>query len=156
MVARIRSYVSRALPALAPNPVSVRLCHTTKLDTDKDAFVVWTHNRVVAIAGNNLFKFAPDLGRLLAEAAVSDKTPAGAAPSLQAHPRRPKVRRAHAGGSQTRKTPAATVTQPSRPQSPRTYLLHSGVFCAPTGLVFKTRRPEQPSGWMVRFHRRSA
>jgi sarcosine oxidase len=74
-IGRIRSYVSRALPGLAPTPISVRLCHTTKLAAGKDAFGAWAEDSIVAIAGNNLFKFAPVLGRLLAKAAINGLIP---------------------------------------------------------------------------------
>jgi sarcosine oxidase len=75
LVRRIQSYVSRALGGLVPEVTSLRLCHTTKLGDNKDAFAVWTADNVVAIAGNNLFKFAPVLGRILAEAAIKNEVP---------------------------------------------------------------------------------
>ncbi len=74
LVQRIQDYVERALGNLLPEVVSLRLCHTTKLGP-KDAFAVWAADGVVAIAGNNLFKFAPALGRVLAGAATGDEVP---------------------------------------------------------------------------------
>jgi sarcosine oxidase len=75
-VERIQSYASRALGGLLPEVASFRLCHTTKLGEEKDAFAVWAADDVVAIAGNNLFKFAPALGRVLADAVVKNEVPA--------------------------------------------------------------------------------
>jgi sarcosine oxidase len=75
LVRRIQSYVSRALGGLLPEVASLRLCRTTKLGDDKDGFAVWAADDVVAIAGNNLFKFAPALGRVLADTAVKNEVP---------------------------------------------------------------------------------
>ena len=71
-----QAYVSRALAALDPQPAGVRVCITTKLPGGKDAFGVWQDERVLLVAGNNLFKFAPTLGGLLAEAASTGRLPA--------------------------------------------------------------------------------
>ena len=70
LVDRIVQYVDFVLEALEPDPVEVRICPTTKLEAGKDAFAVFCERGVTAIAGNNLFKFAPVLGQLLAETAV--------------------------------------------------------------------------------------
>jgi sarcosine oxidase len=75
LVERIQKYVSQGLGGLLPEVVSLRLCHTTKLGEEKDAFAVWALDGVVAIAGNNLFKFAPALGRVLADVAVRNEVP---------------------------------------------------------------------------------
>jgi sarcosine oxidase len=75
LVQRIQSYVSQSLGCLHPEVASLRLCHTTKLGDQKDAFAVWAADDIVAIAGNNLFKFAPVLGRVLADAAVKNEVP---------------------------------------------------------------------------------
>jgi sarcosine oxidase len=74
-VDRVRRYVERALPGLDPEPVSVRLCHVTKLPWGADAFAAWQAGPVTVFAGHNLFKFAPALGRLLADAVLSDALP---------------------------------------------------------------------------------
>ena len=75
LVRRIQNYVSRALGGLFPEVASLRLCHTTKLGEEKDAFAVWAGEDVLAVAGNNLFKFAPALGRVLADAVVRNEVP---------------------------------------------------------------------------------
>jgi sarcosine oxidase len=75
VVRRIQAYVSRALRGVGPEIASLRLCHTTKLGPDKDAFAVWAADGVLAIAGNNLFKFAPALGRVLAHAVTENEAP---------------------------------------------------------------------------------
>jgi sarcosine oxidase len=75
LVERIQNYVSQGLGGLLPEVASLRLCHTTKLGEEKDAFAVWAVDDVVAIAGNNMFKFAPALGRVLADAAVKNEVP---------------------------------------------------------------------------------
>jgi sarcosine oxidase len=75
VIQRISTYVERALPSLDPEPVGVRVCATTKLPAGKDAFAVWATDEVVAIAGNNLFKFAPALGTLLGRALLDGTVP---------------------------------------------------------------------------------
>jgi sarcosine oxidase len=71
LVERVVQYVGVALKALRPEPVAVRICPTTKLVAGKDAFTVSCERGITTIAGNNLFKFAPLLGQLLAESVVS-------------------------------------------------------------------------------------
>ena len=82
-------YVARALPGLHPEPIGVRLCRTTRLAWSDDAFAAWRQGPVTAFAGNNAFKFAPLLGPLLVEAAVSgamgpELSPAAGAGRLEA------------------------------------------------------------------------
>jgi sarcosine oxidase len=73
-VRRVIAYVRRVLPGLDPEPVSLRLCLATGLPGGRDQFQAWQRDGVTALAGHNLFKFAPVLGELLAEAA-QDGTP---------------------------------------------------------------------------------
>jgi len=77
--ARTRAYVRRALPGLAPDPVGVRHCWVTTLPWGHDALAAWSHDGVTVLAGNNLFKHAPAVGRALALLAVGDP----AAPDLR-------------------------------------------------------------------------
>lgn len=70
-LAETSAYVTRALPGLHPRPIGVRLCRTTRLPWGDDAFAAWRRGAVTAFAGNNLFKFAPLLGPLLVDSAVS-------------------------------------------------------------------------------------
>jgi sarcosine oxidase len=65
---RAVAYVEEALPGLDPAPVGVRHCWTTELPWNADAVAVWTAGRIHFVAGHNLFKLAPVLGRRLAEA----------------------------------------------------------------------------------------
>ncbi|MGH9062138.1 MAG: NAD(P)/FAD-dependent oxidoreductase, partial [Acidimicrobiales bacterium] len=72
---RIVAYVRRALPGLDPEPVDAVLRLTTTLPAHpEDGFQVWRQGPVVAVAGPNLFKFAPVIGERLA-AAVSEQQP---------------------------------------------------------------------------------
>jgi sarcosine oxidase len=64
------AYVAEALPGLDPRPVEARNCWVTELPWGHDALAVWESGDVLAIAGNNLFKHAPALGRELARAAM--------------------------------------------------------------------------------------
>jgi sarcosine oxidase len=73
LIDRIVRYVEAAMKCLEPEPVEVRICPTTKLDAGKDAFAAYGKGGVTAIAGNNLFKFAPVLGQLLAQSAISGR-----------------------------------------------------------------------------------
>ena len=75
LVRRIRAYVPRALPGLDPEPVDLRLCLTTGLSDQHDDFRLWRSGSVLLLAGDNLFKFAPLLGRLLAGAAAGEPVP---------------------------------------------------------------------------------
>ncbi len=71
LVSRIVTYVEEALPGLDPEPAEVRLCLTTMLPEGDDTCRVWENGSVLAIAGDNLFKFGPLLGRRLAAAALA-------------------------------------------------------------------------------------
>ncbi len=75
-VRRVAAYVSRALPGLDPEPESVRLCVATSLGGSLEGFRAWQATGVTALAGQNLFKFAPVLGQLLADAASTAELPA--------------------------------------------------------------------------------
>jgi sarcosine oxidase len=60
------AYVNRALPGLDPTPVDYVHCWTTELPWASDAIAVWETPGVSFLAGHNLFKHAPALGRALA------------------------------------------------------------------------------------------
>jgi sarcosine oxidase len=82
LVRRIAAYVERALPGLEPEPAELRLCLTTILPEGDDSHRVWDNGSVLALAGDNLFKFAPLLGRRLAAAALGERPRPPAEPSL--------------------------------------------------------------------------
>jgi len=65
--ARIGRWAERAMPGLDPEPVALRLCLSTILPEGRDNFRLWREGRVSGLVGDNLFKFAPLLGRMLAE-----------------------------------------------------------------------------------------
>ena len=67
LVERIVAYTGRALPGLEPEPADVRLCIQSLLPDSPDSFWTWERGPVIAVAGDNLFKFAPVLGARLAE-----------------------------------------------------------------------------------------
>jgi sarcosine oxidase len=77
---RTTAYVGRALPGLEPRPLDARHCWVTELPWSPDGIAVWQADGLHVVAGNNLFKHAPVLGRALARAALGD----GLAPQL--HP----------------------------------------------------------------------
>jgi sarcosine oxidase len=77
LVERIAAYVRDAMPGLDPEPASVRLCLQTLLPEGSDNFGIWRTGEVLALAGDNLFKFAPVVGRMLAEAALGEADPQG-------------------------------------------------------------------------------
>jgi sarcosine oxidase len=72
---RLRRYVAQALPGLDPEPAAYRPCWLTVLPWHPDAFAAWRAGPVTFFAGQNLFKFAPTLGRLLADSARSGRVP---------------------------------------------------------------------------------
>ncbi|MGN9908986.1 NAD(P)/FAD-dependent oxidoreductase [Phytohabitans sp. LJ34] len=74
-VRRVSAYVRRALPGLEPTPVGVRVCVMSKLPAGSDSFGGWHTDGVTASTGHNLFKLAPVLGELLADAAQHNRLP---------------------------------------------------------------------------------
>ena len=66
---RTVAYVEEALPGLEPRPRGHLHCFVTELPWSEDAFAVWEAGPIHFVAGHNLFKQAPGLGRLLADAA---------------------------------------------------------------------------------------
>lgn len=70
LAARAAGYVERALPGLDPRPVDVRHCWVTELPWGSDGLAAWTMPGLTFVAGHNLFKLAPWLGRLLADRAL--------------------------------------------------------------------------------------
>ena len=69
---RTTAYVARALPGLEPRPVDARHCWVTGLPWSDDGIAAWEAGALLLVAGNNLFKHAPALGRALARAALGD------------------------------------------------------------------------------------
>jgi sarcosine oxidase len=67
---RTIDYVAEALPGLDPEPREFRHCWVTELPWSDDGVGVWEHEGVHFVAGHNLFKMAPALGRELAAAAT--------------------------------------------------------------------------------------
>ena len=72
---RTTAYVIRALPGLDPDPIEVRHCWVTELPWHPDGIAVWEAGGLLIIAGGNMFKHAPLLGRRLARAALGDGVP---------------------------------------------------------------------------------
>ncbi len=70
---RIIAYVRERLPGLDPAPVDVRHCWVTELPWSHDGLAVWERDALLVLAGNNLFKHAPALGRLIARAALGEE-----------------------------------------------------------------------------------
>jgi glycine/D-amino acid oxidase-like deaminating enzyme len=73
---RTTAYVAGALPGLEPKPVEARHCWVTELPWNPDAIAVWESGGLLIIAGNNMFKHAPLLGRALAAGALGEGIPA--------------------------------------------------------------------------------
>lgn len=71
---RAESYVRQALPGLDARPVDCRYCWVTTLPWSDDGFAVWQQEGVFFVAGHNLFKQAPALGRALAQLALGEQT----------------------------------------------------------------------------------
>jgi sarcosine oxidase len=69
---RTNAYVGRALPGVEPSPVEARHCWVTEVPWSPDGIAVWEAGGLLFVAGNNLFKHAPALGRALARAAIGD------------------------------------------------------------------------------------
>jgi sarcosine oxidase len=69
---RTTEYVRRALPGLEPQPIDVRHCWVTQLPWSEDGIAAWQVDGLLIVAGNNMFKHAPAVGRALARAALGD------------------------------------------------------------------------------------
>jgi sarcosine oxidase len=80
---RASGYVASALPGLNPKPVDVRHCWVTELPWGSDGVAVWALEGAFFVAGHNLFKHAPALGRALAAAATGDDLAEELRPSAQ-------------------------------------------------------------------------
>ena len=63
---RTRAWVAATLPGLEPKPVDVRHCWATELPWGPDGIAAWDAGRARFVAGGNLFKHAPWIGRALA------------------------------------------------------------------------------------------
>lgn len=72
---RVSAYVRAALPGLDPEPVEEVTCWVTRLPWGNDGIAAWMTDGITTIAGNNLFKHAPALGELLADAVCSGEAP---------------------------------------------------------------------------------
>lgn len=75
------AYVRAALPGLEPEPVDEIRCAYPEyaFGTDGDGFIARRRERITAIYGDNLFKFAPLLGALLRDTVLTGRLP----PELQ-------------------------------------------------------------------------
>ncbi|MDQ3681409.1 MAG: FAD-binding oxidoreductase [Actinomycetota bacterium] len=69
---RAGGYVRRALPRLDPEAVDYRHCWVTEVPWSEDGFAVWEADGIFFVAGHNLFKQAPALGRALSQAALGE------------------------------------------------------------------------------------
>ncbi|MDQ4084178.1 MAG: FAD-binding oxidoreductase [Actinomycetota bacterium] len=67
---RTAAYVALALPGVESTPVEYVHCWTTELPWATDAIAVWETPGVSFLAGHNLFKHAPALGRALVASVV--------------------------------------------------------------------------------------
>ncbi len=63
---RIRDYVAVAIPALNPGELHTVKCTATYIEGPADSYQIYENGSIKAIAGHNLFKFGPVLGKLLA------------------------------------------------------------------------------------------
>jgi sarcosine oxidase len=80
---RLCAYVRAALPGLDPAPVGDVTCRVTRLPWGGDGVAAWQIGAVTAVAGNNMFKLAPVLGELLADAVCGAGVPAILRPETQ-------------------------------------------------------------------------
>ncbi len=80
---RAADYVAEALPGLDPTPLEYRHCWVTELPWGPDGVAVWEADGMFFVAGHNLFKQAPALGRALAGAALGDGLPADLRPEAR-------------------------------------------------------------------------
>jgi sarcosine oxidase len=72
-VALTHAWAASALPALDPAPAGLLACDSVQLGDDPDAFALVEDGAAALFAGGNLFKHAPALGPLLAEALLEGR-----------------------------------------------------------------------------------
>jgi sarcosine oxidase len=72
-VAATRAWVASVLPGLDPAPAGLLACDSVQLGDDPDAFALVGDGPAAAFAGGNLFKHAPALGPMLAEAMLEGR-----------------------------------------------------------------------------------
>ena len=72
-VAATRAWASAVLPGLDPAPVGLLPCDSVQLGDDPDAFALVGDGAAAVFAGGNLFKHAPVLGAMLAEAMLEGR-----------------------------------------------------------------------------------
>ncbi len=83
---RIIAYVRQVLVGLDPEPIGEVFRLTTTLpDCPDDGYRVWSQGPVTAVAGPNLFKFAPVIGEQLAAAATERVSTAPGTPVAPSH-----------------------------------------------------------------------
>lgn len=80
---RAAAYVAEALPGLDPEPLEYRHCWVTELPWGPDGVAVWEAESMLFVAGHNLFKQAPALGRALAAAALGGGLPGELRPEAE-------------------------------------------------------------------------
>ena len=80
--ARVAEYVRVTLPALG-DAFEARHCWVTDLPWSHDGIAVWERDALLVVAGNNLFKHAPALGRALAAAALGESLRADLRPEAR-------------------------------------------------------------------------
>jgi sarcosine oxidase len=83
LASRAAAYVERALPGLDPEPVGHLHCWVTTVPWSEDGFAAWDRDGIVFVAGHNLFKQAPELGRALAAAALGGELDPDLGPEAQ-------------------------------------------------------------------------
>jgi sarcosine oxidase len=66
-IARCVAYVERALPCLDPEPTAVVTRRSATIPGGADAMRIERHGNLTIFAGHNAFKFAPVLGRMIAD-----------------------------------------------------------------------------------------
>jgi sarcosine oxidase len=72
-VAATRAWAAAALPGLDPDPAGLLPCDSVQLGDDPDAFALAGEGTAAVFAGGNLFKHAPALGPMLAEAMLEGR-----------------------------------------------------------------------------------
>lgn len=80
---RAAEYTGRALPGLAATPVEFVHCWVTELPWSEDAVAVWQSPEISFLAGHNLFKQAPGLGRALVDSVTDGRVPTSLAPEAR-------------------------------------------------------------------------
>lgn len=80
LTSRTREYIAKAMPGLDPSSVKPFQRWITEVPWSPEGLAIWQSDNTYFVAGRSLFKYAPELGRVLAESVSTGRVPEGFRP----------------------------------------------------------------------------